>query len=49
MRFNNEGCLHDSVIIHEFLYAMGFQHEQERPDRDEYVTIHWENIKDGRK
>ena len=40
------GCLHKSIISHEFLHAMGMMHEQERPDRDNYVTIHWNNIQD---
>lgn len=40
----NGGCLYESVITHEFLHALGFNHEQTRPDRDDHVIIHTENI-----
>jgi hypothetical protein len=33
---------------HELGHVLGFFHEHQRWDRDQYVTIHYENIKDGR-
>ena len=42
-------CWSTEVVIHEFLHSMGFQHEHERPDRDEYITIHWDRIIENKK
>lgn len=35
------------VIVHEVCHALGMIHEHSRIDRDQYVTIHYDNIKDN--
>ncbi|KAK7130510.1 hypothetical protein R3I93_019998 [Phoxinus phoxinus] len=41
------GCGIKAIVEHEFLHALGFYHEQTRYDRDDYVTIRYENIIKG--
>jgi hypothetical protein len=43
------GCIRPGIIMHELLHTLGFQHEQSRPDRDNYVKIHSENIRLGKE
>lgn len=35
------------IIMHEFLHALGFYHQQSSADRDAYVEINTKNIKPG--
>ncbi|CAH8523455.1 unnamed protein product [Heterobilharzia americana] len=37
-------CRTVGQILHELLHALGVMHEIMRPDRDQYVTLHEENI-----
>ncbi|CAG2106469.1 unnamed protein product [Medioppia subpectinata] len=41
------GCHYVGVATHEILHTLGFYHEQSRADRDNYLTIHWQNIARG--
>ncbi|MFK8075511.1 MAG: M12 family metallopeptidase [Granulosicoccus sp.] len=31
-------------VMHEIGHVLGLEHEHTRPDRDQHITIHWENI-----
>ena len=35
-------------VKHEMMHTMGFYHEHARSDRDMYVDIKWDNIKEGK-
>ncbi|KAI1714513.1 astacin (Peptidase family m12A) domain-containing protein [Ditylenchus destructor] len=40
----DDGCLHLDTIIHELMHSVGFYHEHERWDRDNFISILWPNI-----
>ena len=42
-----DGCMYKGTIVHEYLHVLGFQHEQARPDRDNYLKVYYQNIEDG--
>ncbi|KAG1704023.1 Zinc metalloproteinase nas-7 [Nymphon striatum] len=39
-----DGCLNARTVRHEFVHALGFYHEQQRPDRNKYVEVFYNNI-----
>ncbi|XP_040583550.1 hatching enzyme 1.2 [Lepeophtheirus salmonis] len=44
INLNRRMCMTPSTIIHELFHALGFMHEQNRPDRDAFIRVSWNNI-----
>ncbi|XP_073340744.1 meprin A subunit beta-like [Pagrus major] len=42
-------CDRLAIIEHEIMHCLGLHHEQSRYDRDDHITIMWDNIKAGHK
>lgn len=49
LNLNSPKCVEKGVVIHEFLHAAGFHHQQCASNRDEFVRIRWENIISGKE
>ncbi len=41
------GCDSTGTVLHEILHALGFWHEQSRPDRDNHLVIVFDNVLPG--
>ncbi|KAI8485973.1 hypothetical protein Bbelb_362940 [Branchiostoma belcheri] len=39
-----DGCMWKGTVRHELMHTVGFWHEHQRPDRDDYVTIMLNNV-----
>ena len=38
-------CQRNGVATHEIFHALGFHHEHQRIDRDKYIRVEWDSIK----
>jgi len=47
MYLSRSGCFVPGLIAHELLHAIGLDHQHNTMKRDDYVKIHWDNVKDG--
>lgn len=43
----SNGCDDKSTVVHELMHAIGYFHEQSRPDRDAHIKINYGNIYSG--
>ncbi|KAL8624699.1 hypothetical protein ACOMHN_038245 [Nucella lapillus] len=40
----SKGCVHRGVVVHEIGHAIGWIHEQARPDRDQFIRVNYNRI-----
>ena len=47
VNLGGSGCQVPGIALHELGHAVGLIHQQSRSNRDTYVTVDWDNIKDS--
>ncbi|RWS16755.1 hypothetical protein B4U79_14006 [Dinothrombium tinctorium] len=48
IKLDENACFSYRSVAHELLHVFGFMHEQNRPDRDNYVYVNYDNIPYGK-
>ncbi|XP_031421110.1 low choriolytic enzyme-like [Clupea harengus] len=47
LSLSRQGCIYHNTVQHELLHALGFNHEQCRSDRDQYIRVLLQNVQSG--
>ena len=37
------------IPVHELVHSLGFMHEHTRPDRDDFISVNFDNIQPGKE
>ena len=44
VNLDRSNCMNQATIAHELVHSLGFDHEQNRPDRDDWIQIDFKNV-----
>jgi hypothetical protein len=47
MNLERPTCWDKGVILHELVHTIGFYHEHQRPDRDQFINVLLQNVQAG--
>ena len=39
LSLQKDGCTHKGIAVHEIMHTLGYEHEHNRPDRDNYIKV----------
>ena len=40
----SSGCVDTGIVVHELMHVLGYEHEQNRADRDSFITVNFANV-----
>ncbi|KAI1715120.1 astacin (Peptidase family m12A) domain-containing protein [Ditylenchus destructor] len=46
INYDKKNCIYSEAVLHEMFHALGLDHEQCRPDSEDYIIVHYDNIEE---